>query len=335
MRRASGLRPTVSFHHRGVDVTAIETVHANAATPDPVGHASFRAAVARALRDKPDLMIAYGGDPIVHQALRQARAQGTRTVFSLRAWGYEDRRWFTHADRVLTPSLYLARGYRDRIGLYADGIPSPLDAAAILAPPEARSFVTIVNPSPHKGAALFARLAAMLGVARPDIPLLIVESGRSAQMLAGVPGLNLAQYSQILTIPALPNPRDIYALTRILLVPSVFDEPFGRVAAEAMLNGIPPLVSDRGGLSETVGPGGQVLPIPPWMRPDTRRIPEPHEVQPWFDAVTRLWDDPAAYAAAAAQAQTTANALYAEATLRPSYLAYLTDPGPYPPLFRD
>ena len=327
------MRSTARFHHRGVDVTAIETTHANAATPDPAGDALFRAALARALRDRPDLMIAYGGAPLVHQALQHARAHGTRTVFSLRAWGYEDRRWFTHADRVLACSPYLARGYHDRIGLHADGIPSPLDPELILAPAEARSFVTVVNPSPHKGAALFARLAAMLGAARPDIPLLIVESGRSAQMLADVPGLALAQYPQILTIPALPNPRDIYALTRILLVPSLFDEPFGRVAAEAMLNGIPPLVSDRGGLPETVGQGGQVLPVPGWMQPGTRRVPEAHEVQPWFDAVTRLWDNPAAYAAASAQAFAIANARYAEATLRPRYLAYLTDPGPFPPLF--
>ena len=279
-------------------------------------------------------MIAYGGHPLVHHAMQHARAQGARTVFSLRAWGYEHRRWFAHADRVLATSPYLARAYHDRIGLHADGIPSPIDAAALLAPPEARSFATFVNPSPHKGAALFARLAAMLGQARPDIPLLVVQSGRDASGLAAIPGLDLAQYGTVATSPVLP-PRDLYALTRILLVPSLFDEPFGRVAAEAMLNGIPPLVSNRGGLPETVGEGGTVLPVPSWMQPTTRGIPDAHEVQPWFDALTRLWDDPAAYAQASARAQATATTLYAEATLRPRYLAYLTDPGPFPPLFRD
>ena len=48
--------------------------------------------------------------------------------------------------------------------------------------------------------------------------------------------------------PATPAPADYFALTRLLLVPSVWAEPFGRVAAEAMINAIPPLVSDRGSL---------------------------------------------------------------------------------------
>ena len=37
--------------------------------------------------------------------------------------------------------------------------------------------------------------------------------------------------------PPVPTPADYFALTRILLVPSVWEEPFGRVAAEAMING--------------------------------------------------------------------------------------------------
>jgi glycosyltransferase involved in cell wall biosynthesis len=39
-----------------------------------------------------------------------------------------------------------------------------------------------------------------------------------------------------------------FALTRILVVPSVWEEPFGTVTAEAMINAIPPLVSNRGSL---------------------------------------------------------------------------------------
>ena len=51
-------------------------------------------------------------------------------------------------------------------------------------------------------------------------------------------------------------PADYFALTRILLVPSVWDEPFGRVAAEAMINAVPPLVANRGSLPHVVGAVG-------------------------------------------------------------------------------
>jgi hypothetical protein len=40
------------------------------------------------------------------------------------------------------------------------------------------------------------------------------------------------------------------AHTEILLVPSAVNESFGRVAAKASINGIPPVVSDRGALPE-------------------------------------------------------------------------------------
>ena len=91
----------------------------------------------------------------------------------------------------------------------------------------------------------------------------------------------------------------------MLLVPSVWDEPFGRVAAEAMINGIPPLVSDRGSLPQVVGGdyaaggSGFVRPIPDWLQPTTQKLPSAAEVTPWFDAVCDLWDDPELYASAA------------------------------------
>ena len=316
-----------------MEVVAVETQHPDAATPDPPGATPFRNALTHALALKPDIVLAYGGDPLVHDTLRQARHNGARTVFMLHAWGYEDRRWFRHIDRVIAASPTLARAYHARIGLHATSIPPPLDWSEIEAPADARGFVTFVNPSLHKGAALFARLADMLGTRRPDIPMLIVQSGQDATALAAIPGLDLARHRHILVSPTLPQPSDIFALTRILLVPSLFEEPFGRIAAEAMVNGIPPLVSDRGALPATVAEGGLVLPIPPWMQPGTRRLPEESEVEPWFDAVTELWDDPARYAAAAARAHATAARLYTQPTIYARHLDALTTP--CPPLFPD
>ncbi len=46
------------------------------------------------------------------------------------------------------------------------------------------------------------------------------------------------------------DPRHFYRVTRVLLVPTLVSEMFGRVAAEALANGIPVLASDRGALPE-------------------------------------------------------------------------------------
>ena len=155
----------------------------------------------------------------------------------------------------------------------------PLEWSSVVAPSDSRAFVTFVNPSPHKGLLLFARLADMLGARRPDIPVLVVQSGHSGGSLNAIPGIDFSKYPQIMAAPPVPSPSDYFALTRILVVPSVWEEPFGRVAAEAMINGIPALVSDRGSLPAVVrgdfsaGGGGRVLPVPEWMTPKTTRVP--------------------------------------------------------------
>ncbi len=137
----------------------------------------------------------------------------------------------------------------------------------------------------------------------------------------------LVSTRQIMAAPATPRAADFFALTRILLVPSTFAEPFGRVAVEAMINGIPPLVSDRGALPETVGDGGLVMPLPAWLRPESKGLPSAEEARPWFDAVCGLWDDSERYRAASEAARATAEALYHERVMRRRYRDYFESLG--------
>jgi glycosyltransferase involved in cell wall biosynthesis len=190
--------------------------------------------------------------------------------------------------------------------------------------------LTFVNPSPHKGAMFFAGLAQMLGERRPDIPILVVQSGRSAELLASVPGIDFTRYPQIMAAPPAANPAEYLAVTRALLVPSVWEEPFGRVAAEAMINGIPPLVSDRGALPAVIGGdaamggGGLVLPIPTDFARHTASLPAPAAVQPWFEAVCRLWDDEPFYQRISDRAASIARESYSESQLKALHVDYFT-----------
>jgi glycosyltransferase involved in cell wall biosynthesis len=255
------------------------------------------------------------------------------TVFTVRNYGYEDRRYFEHVDHVFTCSPYLSKVYRQRIGLLSVGLESPIEWAEVEAPDDMRRFVTFVNPTPQKGALLFARLADMLGSRRPDIPILVVQSAASAGGLNAIQGLDFGRYPHIMAAPPTPRPADFFALTRILLVPSVFHEPFGRVAAEALINGVPPLVSDRGALPETVRGSGRVLPLPAWMTEFTIELPTVEEAQPWFDAVCDLWDDERAYVTASEEARDLARRRFDEAVVRQAYLNYLASLSPGSALF--
>jgi glycosyltransferase involved in cell wall biosynthesis len=317
-----------------VSVTAIETQHH---TPNELNREEarqFLVVFQEMLRQfRPDVVLTYGGHPVLIEALKAARARRATTVRTVRAYGYEDRAWFAHVDRVLTNSAYVAEHYRRSVGLRSTALPSPIIWSDILSAEDTRGFLTFVNPSLHKGVALFARLADMLGRARPDIPILIVQTANDAAALTTIPGLELAQFPQIVVSPPIADARDLYGLTKILLVPSLFEEPFGRVAAEAMINGIPTVVSDRGALPETVGDGGIVLPVPAWTEASARRIPDAEEVRPWFEAVTRLWDDATEYQRIADAARKGARQRYDETDLRQRHAAFFTAPPPYPDLF--
>ena len=326
-RHAASPRPVAIGQDGAVAVTSVETNP----QPDPAGAAQFAALATQIVQAwAPTHLLTYGADPCVEPALEAGRALGAEIVTVIHAGGYTDRAYFRHTDRVLTHSGFMATYFRDAIGLRSTVLPPPMDWRGVVAPDRAPEFVTFINPAHRKGVIPFAALAIRLARERPDIPLLVVASGASADPLALVPAL--AQHPALLVCPP-RDPRDIYAVTKLLLVPTVVSEPFGRVAAEAMMNGIPPLVSDRGGLPEAAGAGGLVLPLPLWLAGATDRLPTDAEMAPWFNAITRLWDDPGAYAAASAAAYQASDAMYNEAAQRRRYAEYFTDPGPFPPLF--
>ncbi len=68
-------------------------------------------------------------------------------------------------------------------------------------------------------------------------------------------------------------------------MPSVWEEPAGRVAAEALANGLPPIVSDRGGLPEICGAGGFVQPLPADLTVETRTPVAIAAVEPWLAVI--------------------------------------------------
>jgi hypothetical protein len=75
----------------------------------------------------------------------------------------------------------------------------------------------------------------------------------------------------------------VYARTRVLLVPSSY-ESWGRVAAEAIVSGIPVIASPTPGLQECLGPEGIFI--------------DPEDTDGWVDAVSRLMTGPRLWSAA-------------------------------------
>ncbi len=153
--------------------------------------------------------------------------------------------------------------------------------------------VTFVNPEPRKGVHVFARIAEVLSGRRPDIPLLLVEGASKASFLPKL-GIDLSGIKNLKVMANTPDARQFLVATKVLLMPSLMENA-AVVAMEAMLNGIPVLASNRGGLPETIGDAGFLFDIPAKYTPETREVPTAAELEPWVDTVIRLWDDAAEY----------------------------------------
>jgi glycosyltransferase involved in cell wall biosynthesis len=296
---------------------------APAKSPSPEEAAGFLAVLAEAMRRfGPEVVLTYGGDPASRGVVQLAKRAGARVAFWLHNFAYPDRAAFAGCDAVVVPSQFSREHHRESLGIECVALPPVIDVGRVAVDrPDGGRFVTFVNPIPEKGVFWFARLAEVLARTRPDVPLLVVEGRGRADWLARC-GVDLREARSLHRMANTPDPRAFYRLTKVAVIPSVWRESFGRVAAVAMFNGIPVVASDRGALPEVAGAGGRCLPIPDHVTPESRTPPSADEVAPWVRAILEVWDDPARYEAAGRAARSAASAWEPEAVV-PRWEAFL------------
>jgi glycosyltransferase involved in cell wall biosynthesis len=267
------------------------------ASPGEAGAARWRAFLDRVEADlggrRPDAVLVHGGDALVRAVTMLAARAGVPAAVALRG-NHRDASAFAHAAAVIAPSEFAARYHRDALGLDCTALPYPVDPDRTAAEPLGPGYVTFIDPTPSRGLYPFARVADELGRLRPDVPLLVVESEGEAAALDAC-GLDLSARGNLSVLPRVPDPRTYWSVTRVCLTPWLGWEDHPAAAAEALLNGIPVVASDRGALPETLGGAGVVLSLPDRLTPATRSLPTAEEVRPWVEAVIRLWDDQAHY----------------------------------------
>lgn len=140
----------------------------------------------------------------------------------------------------------------------------------------------------------------MLEQRRPDIIFEIVESrGNWTELLKEVSkALGSPRYtlSNVFITQHTTDMKSVYSRARVLLAPSLWFESFGRVTAEACMNGIPVIYTYRGGLPEVVGDGGIMIDLPAeyYERP-YQKIPPFEVLQPVVEHIIKLYDDQTLY----------------------------------------
>ena len=153
--------------------------------------------------------------------------------------------------------------------------------------------ITLINANLNKGVHQFLGLARAL----PQHKFLGILPYYGEKTVPPAP-------DNVEWIPFQDDIRNILKRTRILLVPSYY-ESFGRVAVEAMINGIPVVYSKP--VTNSVYPGGSTEGLHDWIQPAGIGLPR-DATSEWADAVRAL-DDPEAYAAKSAESRSHIEAM--------------------------
>lgn len=209
--------------------------------------------------DNPDIVIVQNGNMV--EIGRTFRSKGVPSVAYLHGLEFDTgpRAW-KGSGQDLPFSAYIANSnftatrFEKRFGIKPPIIP-PVFISDLYRTQGRGTHVTFINPIYTKGLALALELARLC----PQIPFLFArgwplsarEEAELKQNLKVLPNVTLLQRSS--------NMSEIYARTRILLVPSQWDETWGRVVSEAQISGIPVIATTAGALPESVGPGGILL----------------------------------------------------------------------------
>jgi GT2 family glycosyltransferase len=222
---------------------------------------------------RPDVLLTYGGHPVAVSMMELAKKRDIPIVFALHNFLYSGTQPFRLVDYVVVPSEFSRRYYWDKLGLACQRLPNVVD----------RGRVEAQGRSPQQ-----------LSRRRPDIPILVVEGrGRAADLRET--GVDVDAMASLRIMANTGDPREFYGITKLLLVPSLWNEAWPLVPAEGMINGIPVLGSNRGGLPEPVGDAGFLFDIPARYTPESRDLPSEQEIEPWIETIVRLWDDPRLY----------------------------------------
>ncbi len=197
----------------------------------------------------------------------------------------------------LSNSAFTAARWKALCGIDSAVIPPLVDAEEYRVS-ETGDRVLFVNPTPIKGVEILFGLAA----ACPQFRFLVAESWNLDPRWRALCHRRAEALGNIDWVPPTRDMRPLYRRARVLLMPSLWEEAFGRTVIEAQINGIPVLASNRGALPETVGAGGVLL--------------DPHApIAIWAEALTRLMGDdhPTLSRAASEKAllETTSNTLVA------------------------
>lgn len=188
-------------------------------------------------------------------------------ILKVHSW---NRLAFRSASAVVAVSEYDAAVTRETFGVDPSVVYLPVPLEEYVADDRKPTKVTIVNPrTEKKGLDTFISVAEQL----PEVPFQVAGQLYDQDMEA-----ELDRLSNVEFLGWCDDMRSVYQNTKVLMIPSKYEEGGPRIVAEAFANGIPVVGSDLGGTPDYIGDGGEI-------------VSEVTDIEAWVGAVTRLLTD--------------------------------------------
>ena len=197
---------------------------------------------------------------------------GIPTVLHVRDVEFREARLSFEPAAVIANSHFTAERFKRQFSMAAKVIHNVFDAPSYRVP-YSGDRVVFINPVKKKG----LDVALALAHHNPEIFFLFVKGWPQGRQDAARLAEKVRQYANVELWPRQHDMRGVYRHARVVLVPSQWEEAWGRVVSESQVSGIPVLASNRGGIPEALGPGGVLLP--------------PEDLDAWNDSLRRIWND--------------------------------------------
>lgn len=140
---------------------------------------------------------------------------------------------------------------------------------------EQGKYITIMHPYPHKGIDIFLQIVEKM----PERDFMVMSgTGKEYRdvkpKLLSYPNLRLQQHTK--------SVKDIYKQSRLLIIPSLWQEAFSRVIIEAYCSGTPVICSDKGGVREAGRDAASYVPV--------EKTQDAYDVSKWLQAIKKFDD---------------------------------------------
>lgn len=170
----------------------------------------------------------------------------TKYIFVIK-WLKDHANAITDADLVIANSNYMSHIIKRWYGRDSELLYPFVNTTTHNTKRKECLYNLFVKPVDYKGVDIVLNVAKML----PNEKFLFV--GKTSRQDV------ISKYKNVRYVEWCDDMEHVYSKAKLLLVPSIWPEPFGRVCVEAQSHGIPVLASNRGGLPEAVGKGGVLI----------------------------------------------------------------------------